>query len=64
MKNTRIKSVFKIVCYATLVVILCYIEGKFDIIQKFSGKSVMSGPKILSAEFEVFGIVQGESEIY
>lgn len=57
MIKTKLKSLFKIACYATVFVIFCYIEGKYELI---TGKSSMSGVKILSSEFEVFGRVQGE----
>lgn len=61
--NTKLKSLCKIACYATAVVIFCYLEGRFNLIDKISGKSEMAGRRILSAEFEVFGIVQGENKI-
>lgn len=61
--NTKVKSLFKIACFATAFVIICYLEGKFNIINKISRKSGMAAPNILSAEFEVFGIVQGERKI-
>lgn len=60
MMNMKMKSVFKIVCCISAVVIFCYIEGKYNIITKRAEKSGMAGRKILQADFEVFGIVQGE----
>ncbi|XP_070493342.1 acylphosphatase-2-like [Chironomus tepperi] len=55
----KIKSVFKISCLTALFVILCYIEGKFNLFSPNSEPSKMSGRRILACDFEVFGIVQG-----
>lgn len=60
MMNMKVKTAAKIICGLSAVVILCYLEDKYSIIYKNSEKSAMAGLRILSAEFEVFGIVQGE----
>lgn len=59
--NIKLKFLFKIVCYASAVVIFFYLEGKYNFIFRNSeGKSGMTSLRIASSEFEVFGIVQGE----
>lgn len=60
MMNVKVKSVFKTICYVSVFVIFCYIEGKYNLIFKDGQKAEMAGLRILSAEFEVFGVVQGE----
>lgn len=58
--NVKVKSVFNIVFGLSAVVILCYLGKKFGL---FDGKleiSEMASRKVLSCEFEVFGLVQGE----
>lgn len=60
MMKTKVKNLAKIACYATAFVILCYLEGKYGLITGKSGESEMSGGKIFSSNFEVFGRVQGE----
>lgn len=61
MLNAKLKSVFKIVGIVTTVVIICYLEGKYSFVAGKREQAEMSGLRILSSEFEVFGIVQGES---
>lgn len=61
MLNAKLKSVFKIVGIVTAVVIICYLEGKYSFVAGKREQAEMSGLRILSSEFEVFGIVQGES---
>lgn len=63
MWNAKLKSVFKIVCGVLAVVIICYIEGKYGYLAKRTEKAEMAGLRILSSEFEVFGVVQGELSI-
>lgn len=59
--NVKIKVLFKIACYATVAaVIFCCLADKFIENNKTSEEKVMAARKILSADFEVFGIVQGE----
>ena len=58
--NIKIKSLFKIACYATAVVIFCYLERKYNITFHNTEKSGMASHMILSSEFEVFGTVQGK----
>lgn len=58
--KTKFRSLVHIACYATAFVIFCYLEGEYGLITGKSGKPEMSGPKILSSNFEVFGRVQGE----
>lgn len=58
--SIKLKSLLKIACYATAVVILCYLEGKYSLFTRKTEKSGMTSLKILTAEFEVFGRVQGE----
>lgn len=53
----KIKSVLKTICFGLAIVIICYIEGKFNFLP--NSKSTMASRRILSADFEVFGIVQG-----
>ena len=55
MLNCKVKSVFKTIGIISLVLIICYIEGRFHLV--FKEKSSMT---ILSSEFEVFGTVQGK----
>lgn len=55
----KIKSVFKTLCFIAIFVILCYIEGKFNLISSKSEPSKMSSRRLLACDFEVFGIVQG-----
>lgn len=63
MLNPKLKSVFKIVCGVLAVVIICYIEGKYGFLARRTEKAEMAGLRILSSEFEVFGVVQGELSI-
>jgi hypothetical protein len=44
-----------ILLFCGLLLLLCYFKGN----SKFDSDAEMAGRKILSAEFEVFGIVQG-----
>lgn len=50
-----------LLCVVSAVVIFCYLEGKYGLIYGESEQSEMAALRILSAEFEVFGLVQGES---
>lgn len=56
----KVKSVFKILCFVSVIVLICYIEGKYKLIFPNSDKVTMAEKRILAADFEVFGIVQGE----
>lgn len=56
----KIKSLLKIVCVVIVFCVFLFIEGKFNLIFPKSEKSSMSALRILSAQFEVFGTVQGE----
>lgn len=62
LKDVKMKSVFKIVTFCSAVVIFCYLESKFGLVFKGGENSSMAGLRILQAEFEVFGIVQGEAK--
>lgn len=62
MLDCKIKSLLKYVCFVvSAVVIIYYFGGKRSEFLGNPVKSEMSSLRILSAEFEVFGIVQGES---
>lgn len=60
MLNCRIKYLLKIVCYVSAVVIICYFGRKHGLNFSKNEKSEMSSLRIISAEFEVFGVVQGK----
>ena len=60
MLNTKLKSLFKRACYVTAIVLVCYLEGKYEVVTGLRSKLTMSSTKIYSSEFEVFGKVQGE----
>lgn len=60
MMNVKVKSLFKIVFGLSAVVIFCYLGKRFGLFDGKFEKSDMAGRKILSSEFEVFGLVQGE----
>jgi len=57
--SIKLKSLFKVVCYATAIVIFLYLEGRYNIIFRKNNNNDMASSRVLSAEFEVFGIVQG-----
>lgn len=61
--NIKLKSLFKVVCYATAIVIFLYLEGRYNIIFRKNNNHDMASSRVLSAEFEVFGIVQGKNPI-
>lgn len=62
MENVKVKSVMKTIFVLSIVVILGYLGNKFALFDAKLEKSEMAGRKILSSEFEVFGLVQGKSE--
>lgn len=59
--SMKIKTLAKIFLAVSAFLLVCYIEGKYNLIFKESIKESMASRKILAADFEVFGIVQGES---
>lgn len=54
------KTLGKILLAVSAFLFVCYIEGKYNLIFKEPIKKTMAGRRILAADFEVFGIVQGE----
>lgn len=56
----KIKTLFKITCLISAIVLICYIELKFNFIFAKSNKEEMATRRILVSDFEVFGTVQGE----
>lgn len=56
----KIKSLFKITCLVAAIVLICYIELKFNFIFAKTNNESMATRRILAADFEVFGTVQGE----
>lgn len=63
MLHVKVKSAIKTLCGVAAVIIVLYLEGKYGLITGKVENSRMSGLRILSAEFEVFGKVQGESRV-
>lgn len=61
MCSMKVKSVFKILCFISIFLLICYFEGKYNFIYKQPAiKASMTTKKILAADFEVFGRVQGK----
>lgn len=61
MMDCKVKSVFKALCVVSVFVIICYIEGKYNLIFKEGEKEAMTEAKIFYSEYEIFGSVQGKS---
>lgn len=57
--DIKLKSLFKIGCYALTIVILCCLKDKYNIFFKNPEKADLMSREILSTGFEVFGKVQG-----
>lgn len=58
--SMKIKTIAKIILAVLAFLLVCYIEGKYNLIFKESKKEKMTARMILAADFEVFGVVQGE----
>lgn len=61
MLDWKVKSVMKILCCVSAVVITYYIKGRYNFAALKVEEPEMAAARLLTSEFEVFGRVQGES---
>lgn len=60
MLNVKVKTVCKILAYVSVFLIICFIEGKYNLIFKDAEKAEIVKPKIFQSDYIVYGKVQGK----